>query len=122
MSVGTETGSTNESAIMAALTFGITWAVFAVFAWWIQVIASSLLFDVWFLGILGLSVFVMFVLDLMHQRREISLIMLAFVYGMISSILVMFGRATILVTAIGVLAFPLAAVVAARIVEYWTEK
>ena len=122
MSVGTETGSTNESAIMAALTFGIAWVVFAVFAWWIQVIASSLLFDVWFLGILGLAVLVMFVLDLMHQRREISLIMLAFVYGTISSILVMFDRATILVTAIGILAFPLAAVMAARIVEYWTEK
>ncbi len=122
MSVGTETGSTNESAVWAGLTFGIAWVIFAMFAWWIQVIASALLFDAWFLAILGLAVLVMFVLDIMHQRRDISLIMLAFVYGMISSILVMFNHATILVTAIGILAFPLAAVVAARIVEYWGEK
>ena len=122
MSVGTETGSTNESAIMAAVTFGIAWLVFAVFAWGTQTIAATLLFDVWFLVILGLAVLVMFVLDILHQRREISLIMLAFVYGMISSILVMFGRATWVLTAIGVLAFPLAAVVGARITEYLTEK
>ncbi len=117
MSVGTETGSTKESAIMAALTFGITWVIFAVFAWVLQVIAPVLLYDMYFIGILGLAVAAFFILDIMHQRREISLIILAFVYGMISSILVMFHQATWFVTGIGMLAFPMAAVIAAYIIE-----
>lgn len=117
MSVGTETSNAKESLVLAILTFGITWGIFAVFAWGLQVIAGVLLYDMYFLAILGLAVAAFFVLDIMHQRREISLIMLAFVYGMISSIMVMFHLATWFVTGIGVLAFPMAAVIAAYIVE-----
>ena len=110
------TSTTMESAVWAGLTFSIAWIIFMIMAA-LEFVTWVLLTDIFFLATLAGVVVAMFLLDIADQKRAFNVISMAILCAVFFGIMVLLNYLLLPVVALGILIYPLAAVIAERIVH-----